>query len=92
LHKPQPRLRIEFSLVEFPAALEAGDRSFDPAGSREIFSAPGTPIEERPGTLPDWKRQGMAARFVPDAEIAAGTAPMRSMRRNAARTGAKLGE
>jgi hypothetical protein len=92
LHKPELRLWIEFSLVEFSATFKAGDRPFDPAGSREIFLATGATIEERPDALPHRKRQRMAARFVRDAKVPAGPPPMRSMRWNAARAGPELGK
>jgi hypothetical protein len=92
LHKPEPRLWIEFSAVEFPAAIQACDRAFDPPDPRKFFPAPRTTIEKSPGARANRKRQGMTARFIRDAEIAASPAPLCAVRRNAPRTSAELGK
>ena len=91
-HKTQPRLWIEFSAVEFPAAIEAGDRAFDPPDPGEFFAAPRTTIEKPAGARLNRKRQGVAARFVRDAEVVAGFSPPCAMGRNAAAAGAELRE
>ena len=90
LHKPEPRLWIEFSAVEFPAALQTRDRAFDPPDPRKFFPAPRTTIEKSPGARANRKRQGVTARLVRDAEVAASPAPLCAMRRNTPRTSAKL--
>ena len=41
LHKPESRFGIEFSPVEFPAAIQAGHRASKPADPWEILSAAG---------------------------------------------------
>ena len=92
LHKPEPRLWIEFSAIEFPAAIQARHRAFNPPDPREFFPAARTTIEKSPGARANRKRQGMAARFVGDAKIAASPAPLGAMRQDAPRTSAELGE
>lgn len=91
-HKPESRRRIELSPVKFPAAIQAGHLPFDPADSRKIFAASGTAIQETPDTLPDWKRQSVTARFVRDAEVAAGLSPFSAVWRDAATPGSELRE
>ena len=83
---------IEFAGVKSATAIEAGDRAFDAADSRKFLAATGTAIEVTPRSLLHGKRKRMATRFVRDAEIVAGAAPFRAMRRNAAASGAKLCE
>jgi hypothetical protein len=91
-HKTEPGCGIEFSTVEFSAAIQACHGPFDPPDPREFLAAPRTTIEETPGGLFDGKGQGVTARFVGNAEIAAGPAPFRTMGRNPAAPGAKLGQ
>ena len=91
-HKPQSRFRIEFPAIVFTAAIEAGDRAFEAPDAGKILAAPGTTIKERAGTLFDWERQGMAARFIGNAEVAAGFAPGRAVRRDASPTRPELGQ
>jgi hypothetical protein len=92
LDKPEPRLGVEFSAVEFPAAIEARHGPLDPAHPRKFFPAPRTFVEETPLPLFHRKRERVAARFIRDAEIAAGAAPFRAVRRNPAAPGAELGQ
>ena len=91
-NKAEPRFRIEFPAVEFTAAIEAGDGACESPDAREILAASGTTIKEPAGALFDRERKGMAARFISDAEIAAGLAPGSAMRWNAPPTGAELGQ
>ena len=92
LDKPESRFGIEFSAVEFPAAIQARHRPLDSPDAQKFLPATRTPIEEAPLPLFHWKRQGMAARFIGDAEIAAGATPFRAVRRNPAAPGAELRE
>ena len=91
-NKPEPRLGIEFSAIEFPAAFETGDRALDAPNPWKFLAATRTTIEEAPRALFHGKGQGVATRFVCDAEIAAGAAPFRAMRRDAPASGAELRE
>ena len=91
-HKTESRSRIELASVEFPAALQARDRAFEPAHSRKFLAATRTPIEEPPRALLHRKGQGMTTRFILDAEIAAGATPFCAMRWNAPATRAELRE
>ena len=90
LDKPESRFGIEFSTVEFPAAIQARHRPLDSPDARKFLPATRTPIEEAPLALFHWKGQGMAARFIGDAEVAAGATPFRAVRRNPAAPGAEL--
>jgi hypothetical protein len=92
LDKPEPRFRIEFSTVEFPAAIQARHRPLDPPDPMEFLSAASATIQKTPRPLFHGKGQGMAARFAGDAEIAAGAFPFRTVRRNPPAPGAKLGQ
>lgn len=92
LYKPESRRGIEFSTVEFPAAIQARHRSLDPANPRKFLATTSTSVEETPLTFFHGKGQGMAARFIGDAEIAAGAAPFRTVRRNSPAPRPKLGE
>ena len=92
LDKPQPRFGIEFSAVEFPTAIQAGHRPLDPPHAREFLPAARTAIEETPFPFLHRKREGVAACFIRDAEIAAGAAPFRTVRRNPPAAGAELGQ
>ena len=58
----------------------------------KILAAARTTIEEPAGARLNRERQGVAARFVGDAEVAAGFAPGRAVRRNASPAGAELGQ
>jgi hypothetical protein len=90
LDKPKSRFGIEFSAIEFPAAIQARHRPLDPPDPRKFLPATRTLVEEPPRSLFHWKRQGMAARFIGDAKIAAGATPFRAVRRNPAAPGAAL--
>jgi hypothetical protein len=90
LDKPESRFGIEFSAVEFPAAIQTRHRPLDSPDPRKFLPATRTSIEETPFSLVDWERQGMTARFIGDAEIAAGAPPFRAVRRNPAAPGAEL--
>src|SRR5205814_3788326 len=91
-NKAETRFWIEFSAVEFTAAIEAGDGACESPDAREILAASGTTIKEPAGACFNRKRQGMAARFISDAEIAAGLTPGYAVRRNAPPAGAELGQ
>jgi hypothetical protein len=91
-HKTELRLWIELSTVVFPAAIETSHRPFDPAHPGELLAAAGATIEKTPGTLPHWKRQGVATRFIRNAEIVAGFSPFGAVGRNAATAGPELGK
>ena len=92
LDKPEARFGIEFSAVEFPAAIQARHCPLDPPDPRKFLPATSTLIEEAPRPFFHGKRQGMAACFIGDAEIAAGAAPFRAVWRNPPAPGAKLGQ
>ena len=91
-HKTELRRWIELSTVVFSAAIEACHRPFNPAHPGEILAAAGATIEKTPGPLPHRKRQGVATRFVGDAEIVAGLSPFGAVGRNAATAGPELGK
>ena len=89
-HKPESRFGIEFSAVEFPAAIQARHRPLDPPDPLKFLPATRTPVEEASLPFFHWKRQGMAARFISDAEVATGATPFRAVRRNPAAPAAEL--
>lgn len=92
LDKPESRFGIEFSAIEFSAAVQARHRPLEPADPRKFLPAPGTLVEETALPFLHGKGQGMAARFIRDAEIAASSAPLRTVRRNSPAPGSKLRE
>jgi hypothetical protein len=92
LHKSQPRFWIEFATVEFTAAIETGDGAFERPDAGKILAASGTTIKEPAGALLDREREGMAARFIGDAQVAAGLSPSGAVWGNTQPAGAELGE
>src|SRR5205814_1603117 len=88
----EPRFWIEFSAVKFTAAIETGDGAGESPDAGKILAASGTTIKEPAGALFDREREGVAARFIGDAEVAAGLAPGGAMRWNAPPAGAELGQ
>jgi hypothetical protein len=92
LDKPESRFGIEFSAVEFPTAFQARDRPFDPANPRKFLSATRTSVEETAFPLFHRKGKRVAARFIPDFEIATGATPFRTVWRNPPAASAELGK
>gem|GEM_PF-5192400 len=92
LHQPKPRALIKLTTVEFPAAFEARDRALDWAHAGKFLSATRAFVKVATRAPLDRKGQGMRPRFVSDPQVPARFSPFDSMRRDAAATGAELGE
>ena len=71
---------------------EAGGFAANRLHARDFDPATGTLIAMTFVQLAAWQRQIMAARFVPESEFDTGLAPLRSVRCNAAATGAMVRE
>lgn len=91
-HQAKLRALIEFSAIEFSAAIQAGDRAPDSTDPGKRFSAAGALVKVTAGAALHRKRQRMRARFVADPQITAGLAPFGTVRRETAAARAKLGE
>jgi hypothetical protein len=91
-YKLKPGATIKFSAVEFAAAIQTGDRSFNSAHSRKLLSAARAGVKEATRAPLNRKWQGMSSRLVPNSQVPACFPPFDSMRGDAATAGSELGK
>jgi hypothetical protein len=88
----KPKALIVTSSVVRAAAGEAGGLSANRFHTGDLDPATGTLIAMTFVQLAAWQRQIMAARFIRESEFDTGLAPLPSMRRDSAATGAMMRE
>ena len=83
---------VEFAVIKFPAAIQAGHSASMPADPWKILSAAGTLVKVASSAALDRERQGVGARFVTDTKVTAGLSPFQAVGRQAAPARAELGQ
>ena len=91
-HKAKLGAGIKFSAVEFTAAIQTGDRSFNSAHSRKLLSTARAFIKEATRAPLNGKWQGMSSRLIANSQVLARFPPFGSVRSDTAAAGSELCE